>query len=1057
MRKKRALPKGNFQRLHLPLKIAMILLYSGFIFPINSLFAANSLNNDSPEKVADQQIRVTGTIVDENRAAMPGVNIQEKGTTNGAISDASGTYSLNVSNRNATLVFSFIGFVTQEVALAGRTNIDISLASEMTGLDEVVVVGYGTQKRANVVGSVTSISGESIKNVPTPSVASAIAGRMPGSVIIQQSGEPGKDVSRILVRGRSTLGNSTGPLVVIDGVPGRTLDEVDPMDIASISVLKDASAAIYGATAANGVILVTTKRGSGTSPHLNYEFYQGFMTPTIVPQVLNAGDYATMLREYHLAEGKVPQYSEADIDLFYNGKDPWRHPNTDWYGDLIKEWTTSSRHSVTLDGGYKGMVYYVSLGLKTNEGFYKQASTKYQQYNFRTKIDMPITDWIKTSLDIAGFQTERQYPTKTGDAIVGQATRLVPTQWSFWPDGKPGPDIEYGDNPVVTSTLATGKDDDKYYKMQFTPKVTITVPWVKGLIFDAQYAYDLDNRYRKLWEQPWTLYYPNWTDVTTDPSTGYITSMNTIPTPRGLSSPQLTERYNREFRKLGNLSFNYANSFGDHEISIYGGYEWLSNDNNNFTAFRKYYISTAVQSLDAGADLDKTNTGGLGIYSRISWIARADYSYKSKYIIEVLFRRDGSLKFPPSSRWGNFPGLLLGWRASEEDFWKNNLAFINYFKLRASYGSMGMDPGSSFQYMNKYGLTTSGMVWGSGKVLETGVTQLGVANSAITWEKQKTKNIGFDSKFLNDMFHLNAEFFYNIREDILAPRDASVPRFTGIALPDENIARVDNKGFEIDAGFHKSLSHDLHFDLSGNISWNRNEVVFMDEPQNAEPWQRRTGHPYGALLLYKAIGIFESTPDADGYPHMSGAKGGDVIFEDVSGDKQITSDDQILLDKADAPEIYYGTSLDMTWKGITLSVLLQGQGTYYRANMADTRRGEAGNYFQWNFDDRWTPENTKTDVARAFNRDDQYWGFARYNSTYWYDNMAYCRLKNLVLSYDIPNKFYKRLGISNASVYVSGNNLALIYSAQRNFDPEIGAPMVYPAMKTYAIGARVNF
>ena len=1027
-------------------------------------------SNDSQTANSENLIlTVAGTVVDENSQSLPGASIVEKGTTNGTTTDADGKFSLNVKDENSVLVFSFIGYTSQEVAVNGRAVIDVVLVPDVQRLEEVVVVGYGVQKRANVVGSITSISGASIQSIPSASVSSAIAGRLPGAVVIQETGEPGNIGTRILVRGRSTLGgnrasnvSNTRPLVIIDGVQGRSMDEIDPMDIASLSVLKDAAAAIYGAQAANGVILITTKNGQEGLPKLNYHFYQGFMTATVIPEVTDATEYATMLSEYQDANGKTRTYSDADIDLFRSGADPWGHPNTDWYGDLIKKWTTTARHNLSINGGFKGVTYYVSLGLKGDESMYKQSSTSYKQYNVRAKLELPITDWLKTGIEVAGFQTQRLFPYKSADAIVGQSTRLVPTTWSFWPNGLPGPDIEYGDNPVVTSTFAGGKDDQKTYRLLNTFNVTVSPPFVKGLAVNANFSYDLTNFYRKRFFKPWTLYYPNWSAATIDPGTGFVTDMPVTPTLRGLSSPQNSEDYSRTINQNVNINLTYARTFGDHNIGFYGGYEQYTNDYNSLYGFRNYYISSLVQTMDAGADQDKNTTGGMSIYARKSWIARATYDYQGKYLAELLFRRDGSLKFPPDSRWGNFPGLLVGWRASEEGFWKDNISFINFFKLRASYGKMGMDPGDPFQYVNKF-FTTSGMVFGSGSTIETTEIPASVANTIITWETQTTKNIGFDSKFLNDLFHLNVEYFYNIRQDILAPRDASVPVFTGLSLPNENIARVDNKGFEVDAGIHKNIGSDWRFDLTGNFSFNRNKVVFKDEPVRSVDWQRETGHPYGAWLMYDAIGIFaDDTYTVEGvpnYPRWSNAKPGDVIFRDVSGDGTINADDRILIDQVDAPETYYGINLDATWKDFTLTVLVQGQGKYLRFNHYDERRGEAGNYFQWTYDNRWTPENAVTDIARAFNRNDYYWAHSGSGnmSTYWLDNVAYTRLKNVVLSYNLPGKLYKPLGISSASIYFSGNNLALLYSATKKFDPEVNGAGVYPAMKTFAIGANITF
>jgi TonB-linked SusC/RagA family outer membrane protein len=1045
------------------MKIMTILLVCGLVLPAYSLTPGNLAVEEQ------QQIKVSGTIVDGSTgAAMPGVNIQVKGTSVGAISDADGKYTINVTDKNATLAFSFIGYVPQEVALGGRTVIDLSLAAETTNLDEVVVVGYSTQKRANVVGSVASISGTTLQQVPSVNVSQSLGGRMSGISVIQQTGEPGQMNPRILVRGRSTLGGnrdqdygSTNPLIVIDGVQGRSMDEIDPMDIASISVLKDAAASIYGSNAANGVILITTKKGAEGKPRLNYQFYQGFMTPTIIPQTTNAQEYATMLTEYQTQNGIARTYTDKDIELFGSGADPWEHPNTNWYGDLIKNWTTTYRHNFTIDGGFKGMTYYLSVGLKGDESIYKQSSTKYNQYNVRAKVDLPINDWLRVGLDLAAFQNHRLYPYKSADAIVGQSTRLLPTTWSFWPSGEPGPDIEYGDNPVVTSTFAGGKDDQLTYRYLNTFNASITPPFIKGLALNGSFSYDLTNFYRKRFFQPWTLYTIDKTKSTRDPNTGFITTGFLVPGLRGLSSPENWEDYERTINQTTNVNATYSKKLGNHNIFIYAGFEQYTNDWNSLGGYRHLYISNLIQTMNAGADQDKNTTGNATIYARKSWIGRVTYDYKGKYLAEFLFRRDGSLKFPPDSRWGNFPGLLLGWRVSEEDFWKNNIAFINYFKLRASYGQMGMDPGNPFQYINSFGLG-SGMVFGTGSSIETAVGPPVIANPVITWETQTTQNVGFESKFLNDLFSLNMEFFYNKREHILAPRDASVPAFSGLSLPNENIARVDNKGFEIEAGVHKNVTSDLRVDLTANISYSHNKVVFQDEPVRAVEWQQTTGHPYNAWLMYNSLGIFaDNTYTVNGvanYPHWSTAKAGDVIFEDYDKNGKIDGNDRILIDEVDAPNTYYGINLDVAWKGFSLSALIQGQGKYLRQRYYDNRRGVAGNYFKWTYDNRWQKEGDVTDIARAYNRDDYYWSPDVQRSTYWLANVAYCRLKSLVLTYNIPSSIYKRLGIANASIYVSGNNLALLYAANKKvWDPEALNPGVYPTMKTIAIGANIGF
>ncbi|MBA4407886.1 MAG: TonB-dependent receptor [Odoribacter sp.] len=1067
-------PYVDFRKYMPTLKIYFYVIL-GVILNASVVFGASSSSEkfnpkpgDKSEMVtsAQQQIKVTGKITDSaNKEVIPGVTIVVKGTTIGIVSDIDGSYTINVPNRNSVLVFSFVGYKSQEIEVNNETSINVSLVSDVTDLDEVVVVGYGVQKRANVVGAVASIGGEKLLAIPAMNVSNAISGLIPGATIIQTTGEPGQMNPRIMVRGRTTVNSDnsrmtnrseTAPLVVIDGVPGRSMDEIDPNDIESLSVLKDASAAIYGAQAANGVILIQTKSGKEGKPRLNYQFYEGVMTPTLLPEVTNAAEYATMLSEYQVAQGKARRYTDKDIELFGNGKDPWEHPNTDWYGDLIKKWTTTTRHNITLDGGAKGMKYYVSFGYKTDDAFYKASSTKYKQYNVRTKLEMPINDWLKTGVELAGFLNNRIYPYKSADAIVGQSTRLVPTNWSFWPTGEPGPDIEYGDNPVETSTFSAGMNDQKTYRLLSTFSATITVPFVKGLSFTGSYNYDITNYFNKAFYQPWILYYPNWSQATRG-ADGFITKMPLTPTLRGLSSAENNERYDRTVNQTAMINANYIKKIGDHSISLFGGFEQYQSDWNYFYGYRKYYISSVIKTMDAGNAKDQNITGSASVYARKSWIGRATYDYKGKYLAEVVFRADGSLKFPASDRWGYFPGLLLGWRASEEDFWKTNLSFINYFKLRTSFGMMGMDPGSPFQFMDKYGIGT-GMTFGTSGAIQTVVGPPTVANPNITWETQKTYNLGFDSKFMDDLFHLNAEFFYSKREDILVTKDASVPNFTGLTLPQENLGIVDNRGFELDAGYHKAINKDLRIDVTANFSYNHNEIVEMDEPVRAKPWQQLTGHSYGAWLMYDAIGIFKDQAQVDATPaKLAGTKPGDVMFRDVSGDGTITGDDQILFDRVDAPETFYGGNVSVAWKEFTLSVQIQGQGEFLKRSQYDNRRGEAGNYYKWQFENRWTPTNTVTNIARAYNRDDLYWSPDVRMSDYWLENTAYCRLKNVVLNYVIPAKYYSKIGLARASVYFTGNNLALIYSATKKWDPETNNPGVYPTMKTFAIGANITF
>jgi TonB-linked SusC/RagA family outer membrane protein len=1006
-----------------------------------------------------QGIIVTGKVTDEDGNPLPGVNIVIKGTLAGTITDADGSYSIDVDDPDATLVFSFIGYQEKIVELNGRQEINVALQQSITELEEVITIGYGRQKKKIIVGSVASVKGDMLVETASSDITNAISGRLPGLTVMQPTGEPGKNTANIQVRGRTTL-HGTTPLVVIDGIPGRSMVELDPVDIEDITLLKDAAASIYGATAANGVILITTKRGESEKPRLQIDSYQGFSTPTIVPEICDAAEYATLVSEYQIYEGRERSFSDEDIELFRSGKDPWEHPNTHWMDLLIADWTTRSKHSMTLDGTLKSIGYYFSFGYKNEEAIYEQESTSYNQYNTRAKLDIPVTDWMKVSYDFAGFRTYRTYPAVDVNWIYSDATKLAPTTQGVWPNGKPGLSHPEGKNPVVVSSFKTGHDDKTNYIMENTFGLNLTP--IENLSIEGRYSFDIDNQYHMYFRNPWLLYKGDWDTAEDTDGDGFIDNMELIPVQVGAEAPKMQENYNRGLLKMIFANIRYMINFGNHQISFFGALEQLNNDKNSFGGFRTYYISDKVQTLSAGGEGEKDNWGERWIYARRSYIGRLSYNYKEKYLAEISIRRDGSLKYSPDNRWGNFPSVMLGWRASEEDFWQENLSFINYFKLRASYGKLGMDPGSPYQYLNKY-VISNGMAFGTDKTVETTVSQESFANTNITWEKEDVFNVGFESQFLDNTFNLEADFFYKKRYDILIYRNASIPRFTGLALPQENLAEVDNRGLEIIGGYKTVFGKDFRLYLSGNISYNKNTVVYMDEPEKSVPWQELEGNSYGVKLMYQSIGVFVDEEQVESYPHWSGAKAGDIILEDVDGDNDIDKDDQILFEGTDSPRTFYGISLDLSYKNWNFSMLVQGQGKFYRRHTPSYYRGEGSNYLKWHYDNRWTQgdlpgieKNINTDVPRVWSFQDQYWQVN--NNTYWYDNMAYCRLKNVVLSYQIPTKvFGSRIGISSARVFVRGNNLFLIYSAQHNFDPEVGNPLIYPPTRTIATGINVTF
>jgi len=1003
-------------------------------------------------------VTVTGKVIDESGLGIPGVTVLVRGTTTGIATDLDGSYTLTVPE-GSSLVFSFIGFVSQEISVGNRSTIDVTLMEDETSMDEVVVMGYGTEKQVNVIGSVTTVSSKELTLSPVSSISNALAGRLPGAIVQQNGGEPGNDAASILIRGSSTLGNSS-PLIVVNGIPGRDLNSINPNDIESITVLKDASAAIYGARAANGVILVTTKSGVESPATFSYDFYEGFNTPTMLPKMADAPTYAQMLREmqsYRGIDESNMAYSLEDIEKYQSGEYPWTHPNTDWYDAALADYSTDRRHNLSVSGGTKTVKYFGSFGKQFNDGIYKTSATSFNRYNFTANLDVKINEFLSIGINTLGSKEDRMYSTKSSSSIFSSLMRSYPTSAAIFPNGLPGPDIEYGDNPVVTPSFKTGFDDDKRYRSNNKFSATFRVPGVEGLSMESYYAYDIYFKERKLFQKPWVLYQLD--------EGAYLAAGNTgkedgsaflVGTSKAYSEPRLTDFYDDSQTSTFNFKINYDKTLNEsHNISAFIAYENSEYKGKGIQAYRRYFISDQLPYLFAGGTDERDNNGWVSIDARENYFGRFSYNFEETYLFQFSFRRDGSLRFSEESgRWGNFPGVLAGWRLSNEDFWQDNVGFINFLKLKASWGKMGNDLVAPFQYLSGYAFGTGG-IFGANRAYTTSLYQTGAPNPFITWEVANVYNVGFESMFLDNKVTLNADFFYQRREDILVKRNASVPAFTGIALPDENFGIVDSKGFEIILGYNDQKAN-FSYGINGNFSFARNSVIEFDEPSRNVPWQVQTGHPQGAALLYQSAGIFRDVEHVNSLPHVSGARPGDIIIVDYDEDGQITNDDRVLFDKSVNPEITYGVSFNFNYKNFELTGLVQGVGTAMRRMYNDDRQGSGGNYFQYDAEGRWTPDNINASKPRAFERSEEYWR-GSHITDYSYQNRAYARMKNLQLSYTIPRHLQDAVKLKNAQIYISGQNLFLIHSKTKIMDPELGSDTSYPLMKVFAMGARISF
>ena len=1001
-----------------------------------------------------QGLQVSGVVRDDTGSPVPGVNVIEKGTTNGTATDVDGRYSLLVNSEDAILVFSFIGYTTQEVTVGGRSSIEVSMAPDTQTLQEVVVVGYGEKKKATITGAVTSVKSEEIRRAPVTNLSNALVGRLPGTVFINRSGEPGYDGSQIRIRGTNTTGNNSA-LIVIDGIANRDggLDRLNPADIESITVLKDGSAAIYGAQAANGVILVTTKRGKAGKPQIGFNYNLGFNTPTRLPEVADAATYATMLNEIDEYRGNPPRYSADDLQKYRDGSSPWTHPDTDWYDAVIKPVTLQDMATLSLSGGTNdGVTYYVSLGKLMEDAIYENSGTKYKQYNFRSNIDAKVTDWLKVSLDLAGRQENRVFPTRGAGTIFRMLIRGKPNLPAYWPNGQPGPDIENGDNPVVISTPATGYVHDNNYVFNSNLRAQIDVPGVEGLNIVMNAAFDESFRPIKRFRTPWYLY--TWDGVTYDANGDGVLQRSQ----RGLSAPELVEEFGKTSGQTTNAYINYTKDFGQHNFAFMAGAEKQILKGSHFNAFRNGYISTAVDELFAGnrnasTNADNPDRGRLYNNTRMNYFGRINYGFSEKYLLEMVWRMDASYIFPEDKRWGFFPGFSAGWVITEEDFMQGVTA-IDRLKLRGSWGQLGNDRINAYQFGNNFGFG-GGYIFNYTNLVTTLDPNLyPVANPNVTWEVANNTNIGLEGTLAGGKINFEVDYFNNIRSQMLIPRFASIPRTAGFEPPSENIGKLKNSGFDFLVSYGSEVGQ-LNFQVGLNGGYAKNEILEFDEPPNVLAWQTVTGRPFDTRIMYNAVGVFRDQAQVDAtVAKWPGARPGDIIFEDVNGDGTINSDDRIRLENNTIPRFQGGITIDMQYGNFDFNFLLQGA-TGARSYIR-TQSGDFGNFLSDFADGRWTTENPSSEKPRTFNREDEYW--ISQANTYWFRNTDYLRLKNLQLGYTFPTSLVERISMQSARLYVNAINLVTIDSFGV-FDPETDNQdgTVYPQKRTFNVGVNVTF
>ena len=794
---------------------------------------------------------VNGKVVSATGEPMQGVSVKLKGTPIGVSTDAEGKYSIQIPENNGTLIFSYVGYTPQEVEVNGRESLDIQLTESVKGLDEVIVVGYGTQKKVSLTGAVSSINGARLTTTKNESVTNMLTGKLPGVRIVQKSAEPGTFNSTFDIRG---LGS---PLVIIDGVPRSNYQRLDPNDIESISILKDATAAVYGVQSANGVVLITTKKGKAGSSELRYEITAGLQRSSGNPDVAGAVDWMTLRNEqaFRTLDGPlVPAYSVADIDEYRNGT----KQSTNWYPYALRRNSPQTQHNLTALGGSDKVTYYLSLGHFSQGGFWKSGDLEYKKYNFRSNVTAKISPSINATLQVMGISDLQEMPY----GVNGQNYEIFKTLWRVAPiypiyaNNDPSLPTYISDafNPMaVTSSNSSGYQLNKRDIFQGNFNLEYTVPFIQGLRVKGFFSYDVDSRDAKQYIKTYTL---------------YNQLSPTVAAPVITNSPaSVTRNYENTTNMMTQFSLDYAKTIGKNRVEALLLYEERTQKGDNFSALRQLAITTLDQLGTGNAinQIANQDLNGLFTYATKSVVAKLHYDYEGKYLADITGRYDGSSRFSGNKQWGLFPSIGLGWRISEEGFMKNwdALSFINNLKIRGSYGVLGDASGLAFQFLTGYNFPGNGRIGGDGDNghaygggngnippgtvfggnFITGVGFRSLANANITWFESKTMNIGADADMWNGLLGVHFDIFRRDRTGLLANRLLSLPGSLGASLPQENLNSDRAQGFELELTHTNTVGSGINYYVNGNISYARTMNGYSDRAASGNQYANWRDNP----------------------------------------------------------------------------------------------------------------------------------------------------------------------------------------------------------------------
>ena len=1012
---------------------------------------------------------ITGKVADQSGLTLPGVTVIVKGTLQGTVTNTDGNYSLSNIPGNAVLQFSFVGMKTQEVEVGNKTSINITMQIDAIGLEEVVAVGYGTQKKVNVTGAVATVQADELVKVPSSNVSDILTGKAPGLFVKQSQGVPGADVSNISIRG---YGN---PLVLVDGVES-SWSRMDPNEIESISVLKDAAAAVYGARAGNGVILITTKRGNSNKPAITYSGNYTIQQPTTVPEFVPSWKYAELLREGEFNNQLAYTYSEEDIQKFKEGNDP-NYVNENWYEAAFRQWSPMQAHNLGVRGGSDKVKYYLSVGYFDQASMYRSGDLSFNRYNARSNVDAQISDRLSVSLDLS-FRNELSRAPSVG---ANNSRSILETWWSLktalpmWPAHLPDPEKGgaysgfLARSPVAqTNSDLTGSSDNNARYIFGKVGLNYKIPGIDGLEANVALNYSANEKYTKRQHKPFEVF-----------SYNYDSNEYTSWGQNG--SNTLYEERSRFTRIYPMVSLNYNKNFGDHSVQGLLLAEGIDTEYSFLSASRVNLLSTDVPYLFSGSTENQNNNSGATETGRVSYVGRGNYAYKGKYLFEATFRYDASHKFPEDSQWGFFPSISAGWRISEESFMKNNLSWLDNLKLRASYSKSGNDNVEAFKYLTGYEiLTNPTSVYVFGSDVYRRIHSTGLPNPNITWLDMTNYNAGLDAMFLNGLLGVEFDWFFRITDNIFGQPLESYPSTFGAQLPELNINSTDDRGFELTLTHRNKIGNDFTYNVAGSVSYAREKYRRWSESPYEDPDEirifQRTGKYTNRWIGYKSDGLFMSQEEIDNHPIDQDQAGnttlrpGDIKYIDLNNDEVIDWRDQDEIGYGTFPDLTYGLNFQAEYKGVSVSVLLQGA-SLFNSMINDVLRGafqNNSNPYEYHYKYRWQPDpqnpgvNINPDAKLpAILADGS--GANPNNkkvSDFWLQDATYLRLKDLNIGYTIPGRITKKAGLQSVNVFVAGSNIFTISKLgiyKNSVDPEnTTTQKFYPPMKTISFGLKLK-